>query len=54
MRVITNAGREGAVRVDARREAIRRIRQVVRRVDAPDDEVDDALEALVELAKTPE
>lgn len=34
-----------------RREAIRVIRQVLRKQDASDDELDDAYEALVELAK---
>jgi hypothetical protein len=43
-----------AVSVEApspRREAISLIRSTLRKVDASDDEVDDALEALLELAK---
>jgi hypothetical protein len=36
---------------DPRREAIRAVRAVLRKADAGDDEFDDALEALLELAK---
>lgn len=36
---------------DKRRLAIREIRATIRRSDATDDEVDDALDALIELAK---
>jgi hypothetical protein len=35
----------------ARRAAIQLVRQALRKQDATDDEVDDALEALIELAK---
>lgn len=52
-RVITTAGRAPAPSPQtARREAIARIRAVLRNQAAPDTEVDDALEALTELAKT--
>jgi hypothetical protein len=37
--------------VNPRRELIKSIRSVIRRQDATDDEMDDALEALVELSK---
>lgn len=51
--VITSAGRAAPVKPEtAKREAIARIRQVLRNQAAPDAEVDDALEALTELAKT--
>lgn len=36
---------------DPRKEAIKLIRTALRKPDATDDEVDSALEALVELAK---
>lgn len=39
------------VQTNPKREAIKTIRAVIRRQDATDDEVDDALEALVELSK---
>lgn len=50
---ITTAGKAlGPVaQPDVRREAVKRVREVLRRADASDDEVEDALEALVELAK---
>lgn len=53
-RVITTAGRtfaEPAPVIDPRREAIRAARAVIRNPESTDDQVDDALEALVELAK---
>lgn len=34
-----------------RRERVRLIRQVLRKTDATDDELDDAYEALIELSK---
>lgn len=37
-----------------KREAVRAIRAVLRRQESTDDEVDDALEALLELGKLPE
>lgn len=50
--VIDTAGRADAPPpVDPRREAIKAVRAVLRKVSATDDEVDDALEALVELSK---
>jgi hypothetical protein len=51
--IIDTAGRLGPVaqKPDLRREAVRRVREVLRRQDAPDAEVEDALEALIELAK---
>lgn len=52
-RVITTAGREAPPDPrSARREAISRIRQVLRAPEARDEDVDDALEALTELART--
>lgn len=52
-RVITSAGRPAPVKPgSAKREAIARIRTVLRNQTAQDSEVDDALEALTELAKT--
>lgn len=59
MEVIKTAGLQGALAAaavkvpaqDPRREAIRAARAVLRKADATDDEWDDALEALVELAK---
>lgn len=51
-RVITTAGRQPAPKpAGARREAIARIRAVLRNQAAPDEAVDDALEALTELSK---
>jgi hypothetical protein len=53
--VIKTAGLQEAVAAQAsaspRREAIRLIRSTLRKQDASDEEVDDALEALLELAK---
>ena len=51
--VITTAGRPRDIptRPDARKDMIRLIRTALRKPDATDDEVDGALEALVELAK---
>jgi hypothetical protein len=49
---ITTAGQpEPAQAADPRKDAIRLIRTALRKPDATDDEVDSALEALVELAK---
>lgn len=49
---ITTAGQaEDKPAPDLRKEAIRHIRATIRRADATDDEVDGALEALLELAK---
>ena len=48
---ITTAGRERSIPTSPRRDAIRLIRAALRKQDASDDEVDEALEALVELAK---
>lgn len=48
---ITTAGRDEAPQADPRKEAIRHIRSIMRKPDATDDEVDGALEALLELAK---
>lgn len=48
---ITTAGREEPVPSDPRKDAIRVIRTTLRKADATDDEVDGALEALLELAK---
>lgn len=47
---ITTAGRQ-APAPDPRKEAIKLIRIALRKPDATDDEVDSALEALVELSK---
>lgn len=52
-RVIINAGREAAPKAGAgKREAIGKIRAALRNSQASDEDVDDALEALVELAKS--
>ena len=53
-RVISTAGKAPAAPKPGttRREAISRIRAVLRNPQAPDTQVDDALEALTELAKT--
>lgn len=49
---ITTAGRaDEQPAPDLRKEAIRHIRTTIRRADATDDEIDGALEALLELAK---
>lgn len=49
---ITTAGREpDAPAASPRKDAIRLIRTALRKQDATDDEVDGALEALLELAK---
>jgi hypothetical protein len=54
-RIITTAGRSaGPAPASARKEAIATIRSALRKQTATDAEVDDALEALVELARTPE
>lgn len=54
-KVVTSAGRDSAPNPQrTRREVIARIRQVLRNPQATDAEADDALEALTELAKTPE
>jgi hypothetical protein len=54
-RVVTTAGRAPEQpRPSARREVISRIRQVLRDQAASDEDVDDALEAFVELSKSPE
>jgi hypothetical protein len=51
--VIKTAGREApAPQGSAKREAIARIRAVLRNQNAPDAQVDDALEALTELSRT--
>lgn len=59
--VITTAGRAGLAEAltaspaeSPRREMIKRLRATLRKPEATDDEVDDALEALVELARTPD
>lgn len=51
--LISTAGRapEGPAPKSPRREVVAAVRSVLRRLDASDDELDDALEALVELAK---
>ena len=52
--VITSAGRTDLAAVpelDPRKAAIRAARRVIRDPASTDDQVDDALEALVELAK---
>lgn len=51
--VITTAGRAvpTSPTTNPRREAIKAIRAALRNQDATDAEVDDAIEALVELAK---
>jgi hypothetical protein len=50
---ITTAGRATDVQpqLDPRREAIRLIGRTLRKQDSTDDEVESALEALVELSK---
>jgi len=48
---ILDAGKEAAPAADPRKDAIRSIRATLRKSDATDDEVDGALEALLELAK---
>lgn len=54
---VTSAGLQSAIAAQApapssnRRAAIQLIRQTLRKQDATDDEMDDALEALVELSK---
>lgn len=48
---ILTAGRDEAPAADPRKDAIRHIRATLRKADATDDEVDGALEALLELAK---
>lgn len=49
---ILTAGRDEApAQSDPRKNAIRHIRTTLRKADATDTEVDDALEALLELAK---
>lgn len=57
--VISTAGLGGPVELtgpntaapNPTREAVKAIRAVLRRAEASDDEVDDALEALIELGK---
>lgn len=51
--VVDTAGLEPQAEqpADPRKEAIKLIRTALRKPDATDDEVDSALEALVELAK---
>jgi hypothetical protein len=53
MDIITSAGLVSAP-VDLKRAALREIRAVLRRQDATDTEIEDALESLVELAKEPD
>lgn len=48
---ITTAGLDSAPAADPRKSAIKVIRTALRKPDATDDEVDSALEALIELAK---
>jgi hypothetical protein len=48
---ITTAGAADPAPSDPRKDAIRVIRTTLRKADATDDEVDGALEALLELAK---
>lgn len=51
--VIISAGLEpSAPATSSRREAIKLIRATLRKQDSSDEEVDEALEALVELSKT--
>lgn len=42
---------QGAPAASPRRQRVALVRQVLRKPDATDDEMDDALEALLELAK---
>jgi hypothetical protein len=48
---ITTAGLAPAPTADPRKEAIKLIRTTLRKADSTDDEVDSALEALIELSK---
>lgn len=48
---ITTAGRADETPANPRKDAIRLIRTALRKPDATDDEVDSALEALIELSK---
>lgn len=48
---ITTAGQAEPAAADPRKDAIRAIRTALRKADATDDEVDNALEALIELSK---
>jgi hypothetical protein len=48
---ITTAGQADPAPADPRKDAIRLIRTALRKPDATDDEVDSALEALIELSK---
>lgn len=49
---VTNAGRAQVPAGNPTREALARVREVLRKQDSTDAEVEDALEALVELAKS--
>jgi hypothetical protein len=51
--VVSTAGKESAKpdAARARREVVQAVRAVLRKADASDDDVDDALEALLELAQ---
>lgn len=51
--VVDTAGRFEPAPRPGRRDVIRAIRAALRRQDATDDEVDDALDTLVELARDP-
>jgi hypothetical protein len=54
-RVITTAGRAAPVKPgSAKREAIARVRAVLRDPKASDAQVDDALEALTEISRSTE
>jgi hypothetical protein len=52
-RIVTTAGRDPQPQPrTARREALAKIRAAIRDTNARDEDVEDALDALVELAKT--
>lgn len=49
--ILTAGAAQPAPQADPRKDAIRLIRTALRKPDATDDEVDSALEALIELSK---
>jgi hypothetical protein len=53
MEVITTAGLDAVIgpQPDSKREALRKVRAVLRNPQATDDDYDDALDALTELSK---
>lgn len=52
MEVITTAGLESpAPQANPKRDALKRVREVLRNPTATDDDYDDALDALTELSK---